>query len=88
MLLWSLIFVSAKWINVLTTSHFVSSLSYQVCYLGGEIADMINKNVSEHYENTPIQIYWKSHHQKKTESLDKNSDIFHISVQNIDCGIH
>ena len=39
-----------------------------------------------HYENMPIQIYWKFHHQK-TESLQiKNSDIFHISAQNIDCG--
>ena len=32
----------------------------------------------------PIQIYWKFHHQK-TECSDKNSDIFHISAQNIDC---
>ena len=39
-----------------------------------------------HYENTPIQIYWKFHLQK-TENLQiKNSDIFHISAQNIDCG--
>ena len=33
------------------------------------------------YENTPIQF----HHQKLKVS-DKNSDIFHISAQNIDCG--
>ena len=39
-----------------------------------------------HYENTPIQIYWKFHHQKKWKFSDKNSDIFHISAQNIDCG--
>ena len=38
-----------------------------------------------HYENTPMQIYRKFHHQKQHFS-DKNSDIFHISVQNIDCG--
>ena len=38
-----------------------------------------------HYENTPIQIYWKFHHQK-TKFSDKNADIFHISAQNIDCG--
>ena len=36
-----------------------------------------------HYENKLIQIYWKFYHQKKS---DKNSDIFHISAQNIDCG--
>ena len=28
-----------------------------------------------HYENMPIQIYWKLHHQK-LKVLDKNSDIF------------
>ena len=38
----------------------------------------------ENYENTPIQIYWKFHHQNL--SSDKNYDIFHISAQNIDCG--
>ena len=37
-----------------------------------------------HYENTPVQIYWKFYKQKKFS--DKNSDIFHISAQNIDCG--
>ena len=37
-----------------------------------------------HNENTPIQIYWKFHHQK-TEFSDKKSDIIHISAQNIDC---
>ena len=39
-----------------------------------------------HFENTPIQIYWKFHHQK-TESKfsDKSSYIFQISAQNIDC---
>ena len=35
----------------------------------------------------PIQIYWKFYHKKKTRKFsDKNSDIFHISAQNIDCG--
>ena len=34
----------------------------------------------------PIQIYWKIHHKKKTENFQiKNSNIFHISAQNIDC---
>ena len=37
-----------------------------------------------HYQNTPIQIYWKFNHQKWKFS-DNNSDIFHISAQNIDC---
>ena len=35
----------------------------------------------------PIQIYGKFYHQKKNENFQiKNSDIFHISAQNIDCG--
>ena len=29
-----------------------------------------------HYENKPIQIYWKFYHQKKWKFSDKNSDIF------------
>ena len=39
-----------------------------------------------HYENTPIQIYWKFYNQKRENFQIKNSDIFHISAQNIDCG--
>ena len=38
-----------------------------------------------HYENMPIQIYWKFYHQKLKEKSDKKSDIFYISAQNIDC---
>ena len=40
----------------------------------------------QHYENTPIQIYWKFYNQKEENFQIKNSDIFHISAQNIDCG--
>ena len=32
-----------------------------------------------------IQIFWKFHHQKLKVS-DKNSDIFHISALNVNCG--
>ena len=39
-----------------------------------------------HYENTPTQIYWKFYHPKNVNFQIKNSDIFHISAQNIDCG--
>ena len=38
-----------------------------------------------HYENTPIQIYWKFYHQKSENFQIKKSDNFLISVQNIDC---
>ena len=31
-----------------------------------------------HYENIPIQIYWKSDHQKNENFPMKNTDIFHI----------
>ena len=41
---------------------------------------------TSHYENMPIQIYWKFYHQKNENFQMKNSDIFHISAQNIDCG--
>ena len=39
-----------------------------------------------HYENTPIQIYWKFITIKNENFQIKKSDIFHISAQNIDCG--
>ena len=43
--------------------------------------------IQNHYENTPIQIYRKFLLQKvKKNQIKKNSDIFHISAQNIDCG--
>ena len=34
----------------------------------------------------PIQTYGKFYHQKNENFRIKNSDIFHISAQNIDCG--
>ena len=34
----------------------------------------------------PIQIYCKFYHQKNENFQIKNSDIFHIAAQNIDCG--
>ena len=39
-----------------------------------------------HYENKPIQIYWKFYLQKTENFQIKISDICHISAQNIDCG--
>ena len=43
-------------------------------------------NIASHYENMPIQIHWKFYHQKMVFFQLKNSDIFVISAQNIDCG--
>ena len=45
-----------------------------------------NSSDDQHYENTPIQIYGKFHLPKTENFQIKNSDIFYISVQNIDCG--
>ena len=44
------------------------------------------RGAGEHYENTPIQIYRKFRLKKNENFQIKNSDIFHISAQNIDCG--
>ena len=41
---------------------------------------------TNYYENTPIQIHRKFYHQKMAIFQIKNSNIFHISAQNIDCG--
>ena len=35
-----------------------------------------------HYKNTPIQIFWKFHHQN-WKFLDKNSDIFNIRLASV-----
>ena len=42
--------------------------------------------IKYHYENTPIQMYWIFYHHKNENFQIKNSDIFYISAQNIDCG--
>ena len=39
---------------------------------------------SNNYKNMPVQIYWKFYHQKMNFFFIKNSDVFHISSQNID----
>ena len=41
---------------------------------------------NSHYENTPIQIYFKFNNPKRKKKSIKNSDMFHIPVQNINCG--
>ena len=44
------------------------------------------QNLGFHYENTHIQTYSKFQRQKLKIFRYKNSDVFHISAQNIDCG--
>ena len=41
---------------------------------------------SYHYENMPIQVYWKVNHRKLKMFRQKIQIFFHISAQNIDCG--
>ena len=48
-------------------------------------AENLIENAKGHYENMPIQIYRKFHLQKLKIFKYKNSDIFQISAQNIDC---
>ena len=43
------------------------------------------RSAQNHYENMPIQ-YTENFTTKKWKFSDKNSDIFNISAQNIDCG--
>ena len=42
--------------------------------------------MTSHYENKPVQIYWKFNNPKNWKFSDKNSDILQISAENIDCG--
>ena len=44
------------------------------------------RGILKHNENTPIKIYRKFYHQNNENFQIKNSDIFLISAQNIDCG--
>ena len=48
--------------------------------------DWTNICFTIHYEDRPIQIYWKFYYHEKENFQIKNSNIFHISAQNIDCG--
>ena len=54
--------------------------------IGSDLTFHISVVNLNHYENTPIQIYCKLNNQKREKIPIKNSDIFHISAQNIDCG--
>ena len=64
-------------------------ICFQQCLLDGRdfrFTVMTWNGTFHHYENTPIQVHWKFYHQKKAIFQIKNSNIFHISAQNIDCG--
>ena len=50
-----------------------------------QISPQLENAYLYHYENMPIQIYWKFYHQKMKNFQIKNSNIFHISAQSIEC---
>ena len=72
-------------INIYLTSHFTRY--YPSCM---EILTFVfyrgNWAASYHYEDMPIQIYWKFYHQKWIFQIKDSDFVFHISAQNIDCG--
>ena len=50
-------------------------------------SSLLQSNITgPHCENMPIQTYCKFYHKKNENFQIKNSDIFHVSAQNIDCG--
>ena len=80
--------VLLKWYNKAGTQRWWRSVT-DTCFFNKyshKSAGLFCISRLYHYENMPIQIYWNFYH-KKTENFQiKNSDIFHISAQNIDCG--
>ena len=71
--------------------HQSNGCSYEELRLGHTVLYKIKLPI--HYKNTSVQIYWKFYKtenfqktkQKKKKKKKKNSDIFHVSAQNIDC---
>ena len=91
---WILIFWSLILLHIYTThsvpsphAHILIRVFAWRC-MGSQdsIASLGRHQRMIHYENTPIQIYWKFHLQKTENIQIINSDIFHISAQNVDCG--
>ena len=74
----------------LEKSHKFETLPSDICtqhrFTSACAESSLDKDWSDHYENMPIQIYWKFYHPKMKILQIKNSDIFHISAQNIDWG--
>ena len=75
------------WVNdykCITTLYFSPEVRYYVNIPMWNIYILAITLDMPHYGNTPIQIYWKFYHQN-LKVFRENSDIFHISAQNIDC---
>ena len=69
------------------SSHDNSYISnyLKIMNMCGIFRALLNSSFDHSYENTPIPIYRKFHLQNTENFQIKNSDIFHISAQNIDC---
>ena len=64
----------------------VESFKYLGFFISSDGFKPAQATAALHYENAPIQIYWKFYLHKIENFQIKNSDIFHISAQKIDCG--
>ena len=73
------------WMYCINCTYSDIYTHYNICPKSACICGLRRDKSAYHYENTPIQLYWKFHHPNWKFS-DKNSDIFHISAQNMDCG--
>ena len=64
------------WSNIIIRDIDLSSLP------SSSSGSFTTKQNIRHYENIPIQIYWKFYYNKNENFQIKNSDIFHINAQN------
>ena len=72
--------------SILPSISFRKSLfAWRFCHDSVQQRLCTNSFILFHYEKTPIQIYWKFHHQNNENFQIKKSNIFHSSAQNIDC---
>ena len=76
---------ATSWSPVGRRIQLSNDLGYCIRLFTLEVLSQV-KQMAIHYQNMPIQIYWKVNHRKIENFQTKNSNIFHISAQNIDCG--
>ena len=84
---WIFVLIASVWgdSNKYPKHIMLEGLKQYICIISKKKKKM-HLLSERYYENTPIQIYIKFHLQKLKVFRYKNSDIFHISAQNIDCG--
>ena len=74
--------------NASDTLNYVCfyALNFRVFHIRCPLFVVVFFVLTLHYENKPIQIYTENFTTKNENFQIKNSDIFHNSAQNIDCG--